>query len=200
MSPASPSGDERAGAAPPAGVGLLLDRLLPVPGSRVVTVSSTGHRIRAAIHFDDLQWERSYGRAAAYGQSKLANLMFTYELQRRLAAHGTTAAVAAHPGISNSELMRNTPAVVRRPVTWLAPAILQPATAGALPTLRAATDPSVLGGQYYGPAGLGEVRGHPKLVTSSPESYDLTAQQRLWAVSEDLTGVRFPVGRATAAA
>ncbi|WP_327650220.1 SDR family NAD(P)-dependent oxidoreductase [Micromonospora zamorensis] len=180
--------------------GLLLDLLLPVPGSRVVTVSSTGHRIRAAIHFDDLQWERSYGRAAAYGQSKLANLMFTYELQRRLAAHGTTVAVAAHPGVSNTELARNTPSVVRRPVTWLAPVITQPATAGALPTLRAATDPSVLGGQYYGPDGLGEVRGHPRLVTSSPESYDVTVQQRLWAVSEDLTGVRFPVGKAAVAA
>jgi NAD(P)-dependent dehydrogenase (short-subunit alcohol dehydrogenase family) len=180
--------------------GLLLDLLLPVPGSRVVTVSSTGHRIRAAIHFDDLQWERSYGRAAAYGQSKLANLMFTYELQRRLAARGTTAAVAAHPGISNTELIRNTPAVVRRPVTWLAPVVSQPATAGALPTLRAATDPSVLGGQYYGPDGPGQGRGYPRLVTSSPDSYDMTVQQRLWAVSEDLTGVRFPVGRATAAA
>ncbi|WNV87031.1 SDR family NAD(P)-dependent oxidoreductase [Umezawaea sp. Da 62-37] len=180
--------------------GLLLDLLLPVPGSRVVTVSSAGHRIRAAIHFDDLQWERSYGRAAAYGQSKLANLMFTYELQRRLAAHGTTtAAVAAHPGVSNTELARNVPAVVRRPVTWLAPVLTQPATAGALPTLRAATDPSVLGGQYYGPDGLGEQRGHPRLVTSSPESYDVTVQQRLWAVSEDLTGVRFPVGLAAAA-
>ncbi|MET7866276.1 SDR family NAD(P)-dependent oxidoreductase [Micromonospora taraxaci] len=180
--------------------GLLLDLLLPVPDSRVVTVSSTGHRIRAAIHFDDLQWERSYGRVSAYGQSKLANLMFTYELQRRLAAHGTTVAVAAHPGISNTELVRNAPAAVRRPVTWLAPVITQSATAGALPTLRAATDPSVLGGQYYGPDGLGEVRGYPKLVTSSPESYDLTVQQRLWAVSEDLTGVRFPVGQAAAAA
>ncbi|WP_433651993.1 SDR family NAD(P)-dependent oxidoreductase [Micromonospora zamorensis] len=180
--------------------GLLLDLLLPVPGSRVVTVSSTGHRIRAAIHFEDLQWERSYGRAAAYGQSKLANLMFTYELQRRLAAHGTTVAVAAHPGVSNTELTRNTPSAVRRSVTWLAPVITQPATAGALPTLRAATDPSVLAGQYYGPDGLGEVRGHPRLVTSSPESYDVTVQQRLWAVSEDLTGVRFPVGQAAAAA
>ncbi|WP_410818441.1 SDR family NAD(P)-dependent oxidoreductase [Micromonospora sp. 050-3] len=178
--------------------GLLLDLLLPVPGSRVVTVSSTGHRIRAAIHFDDLQWERSYGRVAAYGQSKLANLMFTYELQRRLAAHGTTVAVAAHPGISNTELARNAPAVVRRPLTWLAPVITQPATAGALPTLRAATDPSVLGGQYYGPDGVAEARGYPRLVTSSPESYDVSVQQRLWAVSEDLTGVRFPVGQVAA--
>src|SRR5688572_538571 len=164
--------------------GLLLDLMLPVPGSRVVTVSSTGHRINAAIHFDDLQWERSYSRSAAYGQSKLANLMFTYELQRRLAAHGTTVAVAAHPGISNTELARNTPPVARRVITWLAPVITQPATAGALPTLRAAADPSVLGGQYYGPDGLAERRGHPRLVASSPDSYDLTVQQRLWAVSE----------------
>ncbi|WP_422739999.1 SDR family NAD(P)-dependent oxidoreductase [Micromonospora sp. WMMD729] len=178
--------------------GLLLDLLLPVPGSRVVTVSSVGHRIRAAIAFDDLQWERSYSRVAAYGQSKLANLMFTYELQRRLAPHGTTAAVAAHPGVSNTELVRNSPAFVRAPITALAPVITQPAAAGALPTLRAATDPAVLGGQYYGPDGLGEVRGNPKLVTSSPESYDLAVQQRLWDVSEDLTGVRFPIGRAAA--
>ncbi|WP_299951896.1 SDR family NAD(P)-dependent oxidoreductase [uncultured Modestobacter sp.] len=174
--------------------GLLLDRLLPVPGSRVVTVSSTGHRIRAAIHFDDLQWERSYSRAGAYGQSKLANLMFTYELQRRLAEHGTTTlAAAAHPGVSNTELVRNTPTMVRAPAERLAPFVTQPASMGALPTLRAATDPAVLGGQYYGPGGRGEVRGHPRLVTSSPESYDLAVQRRLWAVSEDLTGVTSPV-------
>jgi NAD(P)-dependent dehydrogenase (short-subunit alcohol dehydrogenase family) len=173
--------------------GLLLDRLLPVAGSRVTTVSSVGHRIQAAIHFDDLQWERSYGRAAAYGQSKLANLMFTYELQRRLTAHGTTAAVAAHPGMSNTELARNSPALVRLPLTWFAPLITQNASMGALPTLRAATDPAVLGGQYYGPDGMGEVRGHPRLVTSSPESYDVAVQQHLWAVSEKLTGVAFPV-------
>lgn len=141
--------------------GLLLDLMLPVPGSRVVTVSSTGHRIRAAIHFDDLQWERSYSRVAAYGQSKLANLMFTYELQRRLAPHGTTVALAAHPGISSTELARYTPAALRVPITWLAPLISQTAAMGALPTLRAATDPAALGGQYYGPGGRNEVKGHP---------------------------------------
>jgi NAD(P)-dependent dehydrogenase (short-subunit alcohol dehydrogenase family) len=173
--------------------GLLLDLLLPVPGSRVVTVSSTGHRIRAAIHFDDLQWERSYSRVGAYGQSKLANLLFTYELQRRLASHGSTIAVAAHPGVSNTELARNTPAALRLPVTWLAPLITQPASMGALPTLRAATDPAVLGAQYYGPGGRGELRGDPRLVNSSPDSHDTTVQQRLWSVSETLTGVRFPV-------
>jgi NAD(P)-dependent dehydrogenase (short-subunit alcohol dehydrogenase family) len=172
--------------------GLLLELMLPVPGSRVVTVSSTGHRIRAAIHFDDLHWQQSYHRAAAYGQSKLANLMFTYELQRRLAVHGTTVAVAAHPGTSNTDLTRNTPAVFRVPLTWLAPLITQTPAMGALPTLRAATDPAVLGGQYYGPDGLYEARGHPRPVTSSPDSYDVAVQQRLWTVSEALTGVTFP--------
>ncbi|GAA0561445.1 SDR family NAD(P)-dependent oxidoreductase [Paractinoplanes ferrugineus] len=174
--------------------GLLLDRLLPVPGSRIVTVSSVGHRIRAAIHFDDLQWARSYSRTGAYGQAKLANLMFTYELQRRLAAHGApTVALAAHPGVSNTELARNSPALVRLPLTWLGPLITQKPAMGALPTLRAATDPAALGAQYYGPDGLGEVRGHPRLVTSSPESHDVAVQQRLWSVSTDLTGVTFPV-------
>jgi len=176
--------------------GLLLDRLLPVPGSRVVTVSSNGHRIRAAIHFDDLQWERSYSRVGAYGQAKLANLMFTYELQRRLASHGTTVAVAAHPGVSDTELSRNTPAALRVPLGLLAPLLGQKAEMGALPTLRAATDPAVIGGQYYGPANRGQNRGYPKLVTSSPDSHDQAAQQRLWTVSEELTGVTFPWGEA----
>ena len=193
----SPQGDEIQFAGNHLGhfalTGLLLDRLLPVPGSRVVTVSSTGHRIRAAIHFDDLQWERSYSRAATYGQSKLANLMFTYELQRRLAPHGTTVAVAAHPGVSNTELIRNTPAAIRLPVTWLAPLLTQKPDMGALPTLRAATDPAVSGGQYHGPGGRGEIRGYPKPVTSSPDSHDQAVQQRLWTVSEELTGVTFPV-------
>jgi NAD(P)-dependent dehydrogenase (short-subunit alcohol dehydrogenase family) len=175
--------------------GLLLDRLLPVPGSRIVTVSSIGHRIRAAIHFDDLQWERSYSRVAAYGQAKLANLMFTYELQRRLAPHGTTVAVAAHPGVSDTELARYTPAALRVPLTWLAPLLTQDPAMGALTTLRAATDPAVLGGQYYGPGNRREIQGYPKLVTSSPESLDLVTQQRLWDVSEELTGVAFSVGR-----
>ncbi|MFI5931885.1 SDR family NAD(P)-dependent oxidoreductase [Actinoplanes sp. NPDC051494] len=173
--------------------GLLLDRLLPVPGSRVVTVSSTGHRIRAAIHFDDLQWERTYSRAGAYGQSKLANLMFTYELQRRLARHGTTVAVAAHPGLSSTELTRNSPALFRLPITLVAPLATQTPAMGALPSLRAATDPAALGGQYYGPGGNFEIKGHPRLVTSSPQSYEVAIQQRLWTVSENLTGVRFPV-------
>ncbi|WKG04406.1 SDR family NAD(P)-dependent oxidoreductase [Mycolicibacterium sp. HK-90] len=171
--------------------GLLLDRLLPVPGSRIVTVSSIGHRFaRRGIRFDDLQWERGYNRLVAYGQSKLANLMFTYELQRRLIGQHTTA-LAAHPGGSDTELARHLPHAVQRAVPVLRP-LFQEAAMGALPTLRAATDPSALGGQYYGPDGLGEQKGHPKLVTSSTLSYDIDQQRRLWSVSEELTGVSFP--------
>ena len=173
--------------------GLLLDRLLPVAGSRIVTVSSVGHRIRADIHFDDLQWEHSYNRVAAYGQAKLANLLFTYELQRRLASHGTTIAAAAHPGGSNTELARNLPAPLAPVVSLLLPLIAQDAAAGALPTLRAATDPAVLGAQYYGPDGFAEQRGYPKIVASSKKSHDADLQRRLWTVSEELTGVVYPV-------
>jgi NAD(P)-dependent dehydrogenase (short-subunit alcohol dehydrogenase family) len=175
--------------------GLLLDNLLPVRGSRVVTVSSTGHRLRAAIHFDDLQWEHRYDRFAAYGQSKLANLLFTYELQRRLAARAqpTTTALAAHPGGSNTELARNLPGIFKPAIAVLGPLVFQSAAMGALPTLRAATDPDVEGGQYYGPDGLGEQRGHPKLVSSSTQSHDEDLQHRLWTVSEELTGITYPV-------
>jgi NAD(P)-dependent dehydrogenase (short-subunit alcohol dehydrogenase family) len=172
--------------------GLLLDRLTPVPGSRVVTVSSIGHRINAAIHFDDLQWERRYSRVGAYGQSKLANLLFTYELQRRLATVGTTIAAAAHPGGSDTELMRHLPAPLQRAMPVLRP-IMQPAEMGALPTLRAATDPGVLGGQYFGPDGFFGATGYPKVVPSSDQSHDTALGRRLWAVSEELTGVVFPV-------
>ncbi|WP_159841851.1 SDR family NAD(P)-dependent oxidoreductase [Nocardia sp. CY41] len=173
--------------------GLLLDHMLPMPGSRVVTVSSVGHRIRARIDFDDLQAERSYNRVAAYGRSKLANLMFTYELQRRLSGTGTTIAVAAHPGAANTDLMRNMPAALRALVPVVAPIVTQTPAMGALPILRAATDPGVLGGQYYGPGGFLETRGYPKIVESSSQSHDTAIQQRLWKVSEELTGVTFPV-------
>lgn len=173
--------------------GLLLDRLLPVAGSRVVTVSSVGHRIMADIHFDDLQWEHSYNRVAAYGQAKLSNLLFTYELQRRLASHGTTIAAAAHPGFSDTELMRHLPGPVESAFRVVAPLITQDAAGGALPQLRAATDPSVQGGQYYGPSGIGQSQGSPVIVGSSKKSHDPERQRRLWAVSEELTGVTFPV-------
>ncbi|MEX3657351.1 SDR family NAD(P)-dependent oxidoreductase [Mycolicibacterium fortuitum] len=171
--------------------GLLLDRLLPAVGSRIVTVSSIGHRFAPGIRFEDLQWERRYNRLQAYGQSKLANLLFTYELQRRLIGQHTSA-LAAHPGGSDTELARHLPGVVQRAVPLLRP-LFQEAAMGALPTLRAATDPAALGGQYYGPDGLGQQKGHPKLVTSNERSYDIELQRRLWTVSEELTGVTFPV-------
>jgi len=169
--------------------GLLLEQMLPVPGSRVVTVSSLAHRIRARIDFDDLQGERSYSRVAAYSQSKLANLMFTYELQRRLSGAGTTVAVAAHPGLAATELARYTPAASAA----LARLISQKPAMGALPVLRAATDPGVLGGQYYGPRRLLGTRGYPELARSSGQSRDTAIQRRLWTASEELTGVTFPV-------
>ena len=170
--------------------GLLLDSLLDVPGSRVITVSSVGHRGLAKIHFDDLHWTRRYNRFAAYGQSKLANLMFTYELQRRLAAKGAnTIAAAAHPGFSDTELQRHLPSSARPAIRLIA----QSSAMGALPTLRAATDPAGEGGQYYGPGGPGEFAGHPKVVASSRQSHDESIQRRLWSASEELTGVTFAI-------
>jgi NAD(P)-dependent dehydrogenase (short-subunit alcohol dehydrogenase family) len=171
--------------------GQLLDNILPVDGSRVVTVSSVGHRLMARIHFDDPHLERKYNRVEAYGQSKLANLLFTYELQRRLTGKGSpTVALAAHPGFSDTELMRHLPGFIPeflwRPFT-------QPADMGALPSLRAATDPGAQGGQYYGPDGIGESTGHPKVVKSSAQSHNEDIQRRLWTMSEELTGVTYPV-------
>jgi len=167
--------------------GLLLEQMLPVPGSRVVTVSSLAHRLRARINLGDLQSERSYRKVAAYSQSKLANLMFTYELARRLTGAGTTIAVAAHPGLANTELTRHSPAIA---AFFYARLLSQTPAMGALPVLRAATDPGVLGGQYYGPGGLFGARGYPKLAKSSGQSHDTAI---LWTVSEQLTGVTFPV-------
>lgn len=173
--------------------GLVLDRLLPVVGSRVVTVSSMGHRT-GQLDFDDLQSERAYGRHRAYAASKLANLMFTYELQRRLEVAGAhTAAVAAHPGGAGTELVRNSPPLIRFLYPMFEPLVTQSAERGALPTLRAATDPFTRGGEYYGPDGLGEVKGFPKRVGSSSRSHDKLAQRRLWQESRQLTGVTFPV-------
>lgn len=169
--------------------GLLLDQTLAATGSRIVTVSSPGHRFpRSGIRFNDLQWERKYRPLDAYGQSKLANLMFTYELQRRLLGT-TTIAAAAHPGGSKTEIVSGSPPLVR-----LMRPFFQSAEMGALPTLRAATDPGVLGGQYYGPGGFAEQRGYPNVVASSATSHDFAAQRRLWQLSEQLTGVRFKVG------
>ena len=174
--------------------GLLLENLLPVEGSRVVAVASIAHTIQAGIHFEDLQWERSYNRVAAYGQSKLSNLLFTYELNRRLAARDEpTIAVAAHPGISNTELMRHIPGSGLPGFSAVAGLVANSSEVGALATLRAATDPNVRGAQYYGPDGFRGLRGHPVLVESSKQSHNQDIQGRLWTVSEELTGVTYPV-------
>src|SRR5258708_4788064 len=170
--------------------GLLLEQMLPVPGSRVVTVSSIVHRIPARINFDDLQGERSYSRVGAYIQSKLANLMFTYELQRRLSGAGTTIAVAAHPGLAATELTRSSPAIA---ALFYVRVMSQKAAIGALPLLRAATDPGVLGGQYYGPGGFLGPRRYPKLAASNGQPHNTAIHRRLCTVSEELTGVTFPV-------
>ncbi len=189
--------------------GLLIDRLLPVPGSRVVAVSSVAHTGAQEIDVDALPAEpeargtllnrlvfrspTAQATNAAYGRSKLANLLFTYELQRRLTAAGApTVAVAAHPGLVHTTLLHDIPGtrVLLPLMSWMTQDVEQ----GVLPILRAATDPAVLGGQYYGPDGfMGAVGRHPVVVTSSTASYDPVAQRRLWAVSEELTGVTYPV-------
>jgi NAD(P)-dependent dehydrogenase (short-subunit alcohol dehydrogenase family) len=174
--------------------GLLVDLLLDTPGSRVVNVSSNGHRF-GSIDFDNLMYDNGdgYSPTRAYGRSKLANLLFTYELQRRYEATGADAiAVAAHPGGSSTNLGRHLEdrwyyGLYRR----LEPVIAQSAAMGALPTLRAATDPSITGGQYFGPGGFMEQRGYPIIVTSSDASHDEDVARQLWQVSEELTGVTF---------
>jgi NAD(P)-dependent dehydrogenase (short-subunit alcohol dehydrogenase family) len=172
--------------------GLLLDLLLPTAGSRVVTVSSNMHRA-GRLNIADLQSAQRYRRVAAYGQSKLANLLFTYELQRRLAAAGArTSALAAHPGTAITALTRYFPPAVDRAYHAIGQPIAQQPQSGALPTLRAATDPGARGGEYYGPDGWLEFKGHPHRVSSSARSHDEQAQRRLWQESERLTGVRYP--------
>ena len=173
--------------------GLLLGQMLGREGSRVVTVSSNGHK-SGRIDFDDLQSQRRYRRMAAYYQSKLANLMFTYELQRRLSgAQARTQALAAHPGKARTELTRYLPGWMRLEDLMIEQPLGQSAAMGALATLRAAADPAARGGEYYGPGGRGELRGYPRLVSSSERARDVEAQQRLWRESERLTGVRYPV-------
>jgi NAD(P)-dependent dehydrogenase (short-subunit alcohol dehydrogenase family) len=172
--------------------GLLLEKLLTTPGSRVVVISSQAHR-SGRIHFDDLHLEHGYSPHRGYAQSKLANLMFMYELQRRLAAgKAATIAVAAHPGLASTELVRYSSSPVQLLNQVFSPLFNQSAAMGALPTLRAATDPAVRGGEYYGPSGIGEARGYPKLVDSNRASHDVSLQRRLWTVSEELTKVTYP--------
>lgn len=173
--------------------GLLLGHLLPVEGSRVVTITSLAHKVGARIRFEDLHFAHGYHPETAYGQSKLANLLFTYELQRRLKGTGNTIAVAAHPGLSDTELVGNAPTYFRAMYRVARPFITQSASMGALPSLRAATDPAVRGGQFLGPSKALQTRGAPCVVKSNARSHDATAQRRLWSISEELTGVTFPV-------
>ena len=176
--------------------GQVLETLLATPGSRIVTVSSLAHQ-QGRMHWDDLDWERSYDRMAAYSQSKLANLLFTFELDRRLTAAGAgTVALAAHPGLSSTDLARYLPGATVPGLRQLAGAIVgmvfNSAADGALATLRAATDPEAAGSQFYGPSGPREVRGRPVLVMPRAHAVDAADMARLWTISEERTGVRYP--------
>ena len=171
----------------------LLDRLMATEGSRVVNVSSLAHKAKSKLDPATMMSGENYDRVAAYGRSKLANLLFTYELQRRLATAGsTTSTLVAHPGISKTELGRNAPRSVQF-MERFSGLILQSAERGALPQLRAATDPTATGGQFYGPSGFMEGRGHPVVVTSSPRSHDQDLQRALWDESERLTAMTSPI-------
>ena len=177
--------------------GLLLERLLATAGSRVVTVSSNAHR-RGRSDFDGLESGHDYEPGQAYDRSKLANLLFAYELQHRLQAAGAeTISLAAHPGNARTSLWRTSSRLER---ALLAPRLrlltfwlVQSAQDGALPTLRAALDPDAQGGEYYGPAGWFQYTGRPARVDSSPSSHDRSAQRRLWRLSEQLTGISYPI-------
>jgi NAD(P)-dependent dehydrogenase (short-subunit alcohol dehydrogenase family) len=181
--------------------GLLFDLLDKVPDSRVVTLSSNAHK-PGKIDFEDLQHEKRYHRWKAYSQSKLANLMFSNELSRRIVFSGLDMkAIAAHPGYSKTNLSTAGNAVdgggfvstISKPFLKIGENLIgQSAEYGALPTLYAATVPDLLNGSYIGPDGMGEMRGHPVIVTGTKASQNLESAERLWKVSEELTGVTFP--------
>lgn len=177
---------------------LLLPTLLAAPAPRVITTSSVAHRM-GKIRWDDPQWERgTYSRWLAYGQSKLANLLFAFELDRRAERAGTALdSLAAHPGYAATHLQAQGPEMEgsRLKATGMAMlnrVVAQSDTQGALPQLYAATMPDASGGQYWGPDGIAEARGHPKRVGASGHATDDAAAARLWDLSEELTGVTFP--------
>ena len=176
--------------------GLLLERLLATPGSRVVTVSSTASAF-GRMRWDDLHWESSYSKWPAYGQSKLANLLFTFELQRRLDAKGAeTFAAACHPGYAATNLQTAGAKLAGSGFAELGMTLMnrlfaQSAEMGALPTLYAACAEDVAGADYIGPDGLGESRGYPKKVRPTSRARDRGDQTRLWQVSQAATGVRY---------
>jgi NAD(P)-dependent dehydrogenase (short-subunit alcohol dehydrogenase family) len=167
--------------------GLLLPLLTGTPGSRVVTLSSLSYKW-ARIQFDDLQAGQGYSRRKAYGQSKRACLIFAYELQRRLSAAGyNTLSVAAHPGLSKTNLDQYFPAVLRP----LGNLFLQPARKGALPVLYAALENDIKGGEFIGPDGFQEMRGYPARVNSDEYSMDRKVARRLWRESQEMTSIYY---------
>lgn len=176
--------------------GLLLDRLLATEGGRVVNVSSGGHRM-GSIRFDDLQWQKGYRKWFAYAQSKLANLLFTFELQRRADAAGAKLlSVACHPGYAATNLQAAGPRMQGSSMMESLFSVgnslfAQSAAMGALPTEYAAVAPDVHGGDYIGPDGIGELWGHPVKVGCSAAARDTAAAARLWEVSEQLTNVHY---------
>jgi NAD(P)-dependent dehydrogenase (short-subunit alcohol dehydrogenase family) len=176
--------------------GLLTGAIEGRKDGRVVTLSSTAHKI-GKIRFDDLHGEKRYNRWLAYGQTKLANLMFALELERRLRAAGSTLiSVAAHPGYAATNLQSAGPPLLDRLVMTVSNQLIaQSAEMGALPTLYAATAP-VEGGAFIGPDGIGEQRGYPARVSPTRAARDEDAARRLWEISEELTGVRFALGAA----
>jgi NAD(P)-dependent dehydrogenase (short-subunit alcohol dehydrogenase family) len=163
--------------------------VLAAPGSRIVTVSSISHR-GGDMDMADLPMRQTYRHAAAYARSKLANLLFAFELHRRLTRAGAaTASLAAHPGGAWTGLFRGAnPALL---VHTLGRLVTQSPERGALSTLRAATDPTATGGQYFGPGGIGELRGTPKPVQASAKAHDQALARQLWEESERLTGVAY---------
>ncbi len=173
----------------------LLPLLRAADAPRVVTISSQAHRI-GRIRWDDPNWHQTYRRWPAYGQSKLANLLFAFELDRRARAAGSPLrSVAAHPGYASTHLQAAGPEMsgnrLMAMTTGLGNRLLaQSAGMGALPQLFAATAPSAEGGDYYGPDGAFESRGHPTKVDASPAARDRAAWERMWSLSEDLTGAR----------
>lgn len=176
--------------------GRLLPLLLAAPRPRVTTVSSQAHRM-GRLDRADLMGQRRYRAWSAYGQSKLANLLFTGELQRQSdASHARVKATAAHPGYSSTNLVAVGPqmrgqSIVGRVSSWATNLVGQSADMGALPTLYAATVPNLPGDTYVGPSGLGEWRGHPRIVGRSAAAGNREDAQWLWSVSEELTGVHY---------
>jgi NAD(P)-dependent dehydrogenase (short-subunit alcohol dehydrogenase family) len=179
--------------------GLLIGEMERREDARVVTLSSNAHRF-GRIAFDNLGGDRRYFRWRAYGQSKLANLLFALELDRRLRAAGsTTKSLAAHPGYAATNLQFAGPPGLDAAVMKVSnKMIAQNEEMGALPTLYAATEPGLEGGTFVGPDGFLEQRGHPKPVAPNGAARDEQVARRLWEVSEEMTGVRFDLAGAAA--